>query len=58
MKGQAPEYLRSLFIRRGSVSGRIIKPGAFNNLTFLFLKLRMQQAIKRFIIEVYLSGTS
>ena len=58
MTGQAPEYLTSLFIRRGSVSGRIIKPGAFNNLTFLFLKLFMQQDRKRFIIEGYLSGTS
>ena len=58
MTGQAPEYLTSLFIKRGSVSGRIIKPGAFNNLTFLFLKLCMQQDRKRFIIEVYLSGTS
>ena len=54
MTGQAPEYLTSMFIRRGGVSGRIIKPGAFNNLTFLFLKLRMQQDRKRFMKEVYL----
>ena len=43
MTGQAPENLTSMFITRGNVSGRIIKPGAFSNLTFLFKTATGQQ---------------
>ena len=54
MTGQAPKYLTSRFVTRGSISGRTTRN--FKQLNIPFLNL--QQGREPFIIEVYPSGIS